>query len=165
MATIRPFRGLRYPLKAGALENLTAPPYDVLSPAQRDEYAARSPFNVVHLTLPESHADDRSKFVKYARSSALLAEWRREALLAPEPEPAFYRYNQWFQIPNAPDRFDRTALLALIKTEPYEKGIVFPHEQTFPKHKEDRLRILEATRAHLECIFGLFEDADRAIHS
>jgi uncharacterized protein (DUF1015 family) len=165
MATIRPFRGLRYTTNAGHLEKLTAPPYDVLTPAERDAYAARSPHNVVHLTLPESQPDDRSKFVKYARSAALLAEWRRQEVLAPEEEPAFYRYTQSFRIPNTPDSFVRTALVALIKTEPYEKGVVLPHEQTFPKHKEDRLRILEATRAHLECIFGLFEDPGRAIHT
>lgn len=163
MATIRPFRGLRYTVKAGHLDKLTAPPYDVLSPAQRDEYAARNPHNVVHLTLPESNPDDRSKYVKYARSAALLAEWRRDEVLAPEDLPAFYRYTQRFKIPNTPDQFERTALIALIKTEPYENGVVLPHEQTFPKHKEDRLRILEATRAHLECIFGLFEDPDRQI--
>jgi uncharacterized protein (DUF1015 family) len=55
-------------------------------------------------------------------------------------------------------------LIALIKVEPYEKGVVLPHEQTFPKHKEDRLRILEATRSHLECIFGLFEDPDSSLY-
>lgn len=163
MATIRPFRGLRYTVKAGHLEKLTAPPYDVMTPAERDAYAARSAHNVVHLTLPESNPDDRSKYVKYARSAALLAEWRRDDVLAAEDQPAFYRYTQRFKIPNTPDQFERTALIALIKTEPYENGVVLPHEQTFPKHKEDRLRILEATRAHLECIFGLFEDPDRAI--
>ncbi len=165
MATIRPFRGLRYTIKAGRLHRLTAPPYDVLSPAQRDSYAARSPFNIVHLTVPESRVDDRSKFVKYARSAAALAEWRREEVLAPEDEPAFYRYTQQFRIPNTPDSLQRTSLIALIKIEPYENGIVLPHEQTFPKHKEDRLKILEATRSHLECIFGLFEDPDQSIHS
>ncbi|MFI5384492.1 MAG: DUF1015 domain-containing protein [Fimbriimonadales bacterium] len=165
MATIRPLRGLRYTIKAGPLDKLTAPPYDVLSPAERDSYAVRSPFNVVHLTLPESHPDDRSKYVKYARSAAHLAEWRRENVLVPEDQPAFYRYTQRFRIPHTPDLLKRTALIALIKTEPYEKGIVLPHEQTFPKHKEDRLRILEATRAHLECIFGLYEDPARSIHA
>lgn len=165
MATIRPFRGLRYTTKAGHLEKLTAPPYDVLSPAQREAYAVRNPFNVVHLTLPESNPDDRSKYVKYARSAATLSEWRREEVLAPEDDPAFYRYIQRFEIPGTPEQFERTALIALIKTEPYENGIVLPHEQTFPKHKEDRLRILEATRAHLECIFGLFEDPGSAIHA
>src|SRR5579871_5246330 len=164
MATIRPFHGLRYSEEAGKLEKLTAPPYDVISPAEREGFAARSPYNVVRLTLPESHPDDRSKYVKYARGAALLAEWRREGILTPEPEAAFYRYTQRFRIHGTPDSFERTALIALIKTEPYEKGVVLPHEQTFPKHKEDRLKVLEATRSHLECIFGLFEDPDRSIH-
>jgi uncharacterized protein (DUF1015 family) len=158
MATVRPFRGLRYRESAGALENLVAPPYDVLSAEERNAYAAKSPYNIVHLTLPEQKEDDRSKFVKYARSAAALAEWRREGALAEEQRPAFYRYTQTFTIPGTDQSFDRTALIALIKVEPYENGVVLPHEQTFPKHKEDRLRILEATRSHLECIFGLFED-------
>lgn len=165
MATIRPFRGLRYTTRAGRLEHLTAPPYDVLTPGERDAYAARSPYNVVHLTLPESVQDDRSKFVRYARSAARLAEWRREELLVPEERPAFYRYVQRFALPYSQESYERSALIALIKTEPYERGVVLPHEQTFPKHKEDRLRLLEATRAHLECIFGLFEDPGAAIHS
>jgi uncharacterized protein (DUF1015 family) len=158
MAVIRPFSGLRYTPAAGPLEALVAPPYDVISPDEREEFVHRSEHNVVHLTLPEQKDDDRSKFVKYARSAAALAEWRREGLIAAEKVPAFYRYTQTFTIPGSLAPHVRNALIALIKVEPYEKGVVLPHEQTFPKHKEDRLRILEATRSHLECIFGLFED-------
>jgi uncharacterized protein (DUF1015 family) len=66
-------------------------------------------------------------------------------------------------MPKTADAKIRTALIALIKVEPYSEGVVLPHEFTFPKHKEDRLRLLEATRAHLECIFGLYEDADASI--
>jgi uncharacterized protein (DUF1015 family) len=121
-------------------------------------YAARNLHNVVHLTLPEQKDDDRSKYVKYARSAALLAEWRREGVLAAEHAPAIYRYTQTFSLPGVPNAFSRTKIITLIKTEPYSAGVVLPHEQTFPKHKEDRMRILEATRAHLECIFGLYED-------
>lgn len=158
MAVVRPFKGTRYGPKAGSLGDLVAPPYDVLKQDERDAYAAKSPYNVVHLTLPEGKKDDRSKFVKYARSSAALAEWKREGILVPDARPVFYRYVQTFSVPGETNRFTRTSLIGLLKTEPYERGIVLPHEQTFPKHKEDRLRILEATRAHLECIFGLFED-------
>lgn len=163
MAEIRPFRGLRYAPSAGPLPQLVAPPYDVLSPEERDAYAAKSPHNVVHLTLPEGKADDRSKMVKYAKSAALLAEWRREGALKREESPSFYRYTQSFTTDTGLEK-SRTALLALIKVEPYERGVVLPHEQTFPKHKEDRLRLLEATRTHLESIFGLFEDEDAALH-
>jgi uncharacterized protein (DUF1015 family) len=165
MPEIRPFRGLRYTADAGKLDDLVAPPYDVMSSSEREDYASRNPYNIVHLTLPEHQADDRSKFVKYARSAALLAEWRREGLVAPEGQPAFYRYTQGFKGDGIDHQLKRTALITLIKVEPYEKGIVLPHEQTFPKHKEDRLRILEATRSHLECIFGLYEDPNGKIDS
>ncbi len=163
MAAIRPFRGLRYSAEAGSLGILTAPPYDVISEDERVSFTERSPYNVVHLTLPEQKSDDRSKFVKYARSAAELAEWRRDNILLLEDQPVIYRYEQRFNLPHFGDLV-RTSIIALIKTEPYESGVVLPHEQTFPKHKEDRLRILEATRAHLESIFGLFEDPNGHIH-
>ncbi|AIE85454.1 hypothetical protein OP10G_2086 [Fimbriimonas ginsengisoli Gsoil 348] len=124
----------------------------------------RSPYNVVHVTLPESKPDDRSKYVKYARSAALLSEWRRDGILMREDVPVIYRYTQTFSLPHLGETYTRTSILVLLKTEPYERGVVLPHERTFPKHKEDRLRILEATRAHLESIFGLFEDPDARIH-
>lgn len=163
MAVIRPFTGLRFSPSVGSLDTVVAPPYDVISPAERDDLAGRNPHNVVQLTLPESNPDDRSKFVKYMRSASRLADWKREGALVPEPRPALYRYRQTFTIPGIGDAITRTALIALIKVEPYDKGVVLPHEQTFPKHKEDRLRILEATRSHLECIYGLFEDEGGAI--
>lgn len=158
MAQVRPFRGLRYTPSAGPLPDLVAPPYDVISLAEREELAGKSAHNVVHLTLPDAKTDDRSKFVKYMRSASTLADWQRGGVLRSETDPAFYRYTQTFTIPGSNVPIVRKSLIALIKVEPYEKGVVLPHEQTFPKHKEDRLRILEATRAHLECIYGLFED-------
>ncbi len=165
MATLRPFRGLRYTPEAGNLKNLVAPPYDVISPQYREDLASRSPYNYVHLTLPEGQPDDRSQFVKYTRSAALLAEWRRSHILVPEGQPAFYKYVQTFPLPGIATPFVRTALLTLLKVEPYEKGIVLPHERTFPKHKADRLHLLEATRTHLESIFGLYEDPGHKIHN
>jgi uncharacterized protein (DUF1015 family) len=165
MPEIRPFRGSRYTAEAGDLSLLVAPPYDVLSPAERDQFASGSRNNIVHLTLPAHEPEDRSKFVKYARSAAQLAEWRREGIMVPESTPVLYRYTQQFNLDGVAHALKRTALIALIKVEPYEKGVVLPHEETFPKHKEDRLRILEATRSHLECIFGLYEDPDGTIDS
>lgn len=163
MAKIRAFHGLRYTAKAGDLQNLVAPPYDVISSTERDQLASQSPHNVVALTLPEQMDDDRSKFVKYARSASRLQEWRQTGVIAPEPKPALYRYRQTFTVPGDKTVHERVALITLIKVEPYENGVVLPHEQTFPKHKEDRLRILEATRSHLECIYGLFEDDTKHI--
>lgn len=165
MAKIRPFRALRYGPEAGQIAELVAPPYDVLTPEERDELAKRNQHNIVRLTLPESEPDDRNKFVKYGRSATRLAEWRKAGLLVLEDQPTLYRYIQRFQTTPDSPVFERTTFIGLLKTEPYDKGVVLPHEQTFPKHKEDRLRILEATRSHLECIFGLFEDQDGIIYN
>ena len=79
MAVVRPFRAVRYAVaEAGPLETLVAPPYDVLSPEQRAEYASRSPYNVVHLTLPPTEDD----------AARAWREWHVSGVLAREDEPA-----------------------------------------------------------------------------
>ena len=156
--------GLRYADTAGEPSTLVAPPYDVISPEQRETLASLNPYNVVHLTLPEQEEGDRSKFVKYARSAARLEEWRKTGVMKVEQKQSYYRYTQTFSVPGTRETLSRTKLVTTIKVEPYSNGVVLPHEQTFPKHKEDRMRILEATRSHLECIFGLFEDDDQSVH-
>ena len=54
MADIQPFRAVRYAGAAGALADLVAPPYDAVDDEERAALYTRSPYNVVHLTLPES---------------------------------------------------------------------------------------------------------------
>src|SRR5262249_17269238 len=120
MSQISPFNGLRFSQAAGTLENLVAPPYDVLSDEDRARYASKNPHNVVWLTVPEQLPDDRSKFVKYARASSRLAEWRREGILAKEKNATLYRYKQTFSLPGEIGRLTRTAAIALLKIEPYE---------------------------------------------
>src|SRR5438445_12132322 len=76
MPTVRPFGALRYDISvAGPLDGLVAPPYDVISDEARREYLARSPYNVVHLTLPDSEAD----------AARDLAAWRSSGVLAEQP--------------------------------------------------------------------------------
>ncbi|MCL6623263.1 MAG: DUF1015 domain-containing protein [Fimbriimonadales bacterium] len=163
MADVRAFSALRYSEKAGDLASLVAPPYDVISPTMREELGKRSPHNVVWLTLPEAEPGDRSKFIKYGRSAARLAEWKRDGVLQKDPVPGYYIYEQTFTDPLSHRTLTRSSLITLMKLEPYEKGVVLPHEQTFPSHKEDRLRLLEATRTHLECIMGLYHDSSQEV--
>ncbi|MCH8274532.1 MAG: DUF1015 domain-containing protein [Armatimonadetes bacterium] len=163
MATIRPFIAQRFSEKAGDLGCLVAPPYDLILPKMWEELAQASEYNTVRLTLPEKEPEDRSKFVRYARSASRLAEWRREGILKADDEPALYRYRQTFFHPLAGDRQTRTSIICLLKLEPYETGGVLPHEETFPKYKEDRLRLLEATMSHLECILGLYRDRNHRV--
>jgi uncharacterized protein (DUF1015 family) len=144
MADVRPFRALRYDEEvAGPLQQLVAPPYDVISPEQREELRARSPYNVVHLTLPDDEAE----------AAETLAAWRRDGVLVEEP-PAFWALSQDYVGPDGVSRV-RNGLVASLRVEPYETRAVLPHERTHRGPKEGRLRLLRATRTQLEPIFLL----------
>jgi len=146
MAEIKPFRALRYDTeRAGPLEGLIAPPYDVIGPEEREEYLALSPYNVVHLTLPDSEDE----------AAGDLRSWREDGILADEA-PGFWALSQDYVGPDGVAR-TRTGLVASLKIEPYENGVVLPHERTHRGPKEGRLRLLRATKTQLEPIFLLYE--------
>jgi uncharacterized protein (DUF1015 family) len=130
-----------------------------LTAEDRQRYAAQSEFNVVHLTLPEGSADDRSKFVKYARSAATLGGWRRAVILAADDGASLYRLRQSYRDPISGDTHIRTSIVALVRAD----DEVVPTERTSPSEREDRLRIFEATRAQYESATGLYDDADGAV--
>jgi uncharacterized protein (DUF1015 family) len=147
MATVRPFRALRYDeANAGPLADLVAPPYDVISPEERREYLARSPYNVVHLTLPDSEDEAGRRF----------REWRKRGVLARDDEPGFWWLVQDYVGPDGVAR-TREGLVASLRVEPYENRVILPHERTHAGPKEGRLRLLRATRAQLEPIFLLWD--------
>jgi uncharacterized protein (DUF1015 family) len=147
MAVVKPFRAERYDeSKAGPLERLVAPPYDVISPEERREYLARSPYNVVHLTLP----DDEEQ------AGRDVAAWRAEGVLARDADPGYWFLSQDYVGPDGVPR-TRSGLVASLRAEPYETGAVLPHERTHQGPKEGRLRLLRATRTQLEPIFLLYE--------
>src|SRR5438067_6772396 len=146
MAQVRPFRALRYSPAAGPLERLVAPPYDVISPEERERYLALDPHNVVHLTLPDS--DDQA-----ARD---LTDWEAEGVLDRETGPAAWALSQTYLGPDGIER-TRNGLVVALRLEPYENRVVLPHERTHAGPKEGRLRLLRATRTQLEPIFLLHD--------
>ena len=147
MAVVKPFRALRFDeRRAGPLSALVAPPFDVLGPEERAAHLAKSPYNVVHLTLPESEGDAARAF----------AEWQQDGVLVADREPCFWALVQDYVGPDGVAR-TRTGLVASLRVEPYETRTVLPHERTHSGPKEGRLRLLRAVRAQLEPIFLLYD--------
>jgi uncharacterized protein (DUF1015 family) len=144
VAEIRPFKALRY--ASTDLADLVAPPYDVISDAARADYLARSPYNVVHLTLPDTEAQAASD----------LADWRSAGILVEEAEPSYWWLAQRYVGPDGIER-TREGFVAALRVEPYENRVVLPHERTHAGPKEGRLRLLRATRTQLEPIFLLWD--------
>jgi len=144
MARIRPFRALRYDVPD--LEAVVAPPYDVISDEQRRDYLDRSPYNVVHLTLPDSEE----------QAGRDLASWQEDGVLVRDPEPSYWWLSQDYVGPDGVER-RRQGFVASLHAEPYESRTILPHERTHAGPKEGRLRLLQATRTQLEPLFFLWD--------
>jgi uncharacterized protein (DUF1015 family) len=144
VAQVREFRALRY-APSLPLADLVAPPYDVISDAERADYLGRSDWNVVRLTLPAAEEE----------AAADLERWVDEGILV-EDGPAFWVVEQDYVGPDDVAR-TRTGLVGSLHVEPYEKRIVLPHERTHAGPKAGRLRLLRATRTQLEPIFLLYD--------
>ena len=156
MADVQPFDALHYDLeKVGSLQQVAAPPYDVIDPAQRAELVARSPDNVVEVDLPEAGpGEDR-----YQRAANILERWQSEGVLVADSEPTVWAMTQDYTAPDG-SQATRHAILARVRVEDYGAGRVRPHERTQPGPKQDRLDLTRATRYNLSPIFSLTaEDA------
>jgi uncharacterized protein (DUF1015 family) len=145
---IEPFSAMVFNLaRCGDLRNLVAPPYDLIDGARQAELYARSPWNVIRLEL-NREADP------YTSAAATLQQWVANRILERTARPAIYFYTQDFEIDGR--KLRRNGLIARIRLEEFAAGHILPHERTFPKAREDRLRLLTATHANISPIFGLY---------
>jgi uncharacterized protein (DUF1015 family) len=165
MAEVRAFRGYRYDLQAGGpASGLIAPPFDIITAEGQRALQARSPYNVVRLELPEGPEDLAEPANRYARAAATFTAWREAGILQRDPEPALYLYGQEFALPGG-ERKRRLGVLASLGLAPFEAGVVLPHERTFPKHKEDRFRLLTTARAQFSPIMGIYRAEGAGVRS
>jgi len=155
MTTIEPLRALHYDLqRTGGLDDVVSPPYDVIDDQQRAQLAARSPYNVVEIDLPEGGED------RYDNAARILGEWRSQGVVVQDEQPALWTLSQEYTGPDGVLR-TRQGFFARVRVQEYGPGTIRPHERTHPGPKEDRLRLTRATKANLSPIFSLYSDPDR----
>jgi uncharacterized protein (DUF1015 family) len=155
MAEVQAFRGVRYRLdRPEAAAERISPPYDVISPAERDALEQKHPENVIRLELPKDQPGDDERTNRYTRAADVYRAWLESGVLRRDEAPCLYLYGQRYDTPSGP--MERMGLFAALKAEPYEAKVVLPHEQTFPRHKEDRYRLITTVRAQVSPIFGLY---------
>jgi uncharacterized protein (DUF1015 family) len=151
MAEIEPLTALHYNLeKTGGLQDVVAPPYDVIDAKQRAALAARSPYNVVRIDLPEGEDP-------YGSAAEQLALWETDRIVVRDERPALWALTQDFTGPDG-QRRTRRGFFARVRVEEYGAGRIRPHERTHPGPKQDRLMLTRATGANLSPIFSLFDD-------
>jgi uncharacterized protein (DUF1015 family) len=157
VADILPFRGLRY--KKSVVKDLSrviCPPYDVISPAYHEELNKRSEFNFIRIedakTLPQDTASDN----KYTRAAATLQQWREQHVLIPERRPAIYLHDHHFT--HQGKECVRRGVIARVRLEEWEKGIIKPHEGILGPARDDRLNLLWALQVNTSPVLAMYED-------
>lgn len=157
MATIKPFAALRFRTdKAGEIETLTCPPYDIISEEQRREYLRQNPNNIIRLELPRGEDP-------YAEAGRLLSRWQEEGVLKQDETPALYIYEEEFTVraPNGGEQRKKLrGLICRVQLEAFSKGVVLPHEETLSKAKADRFELMRATFCNFSQIYSLYMDEE-----
>ncbi|MFA5832550.1 MAG: DUF1015 domain-containing protein [Bacteroidota bacterium] len=155
MATIRPFRGIRYNQMKVNISNVVAPPYDVISPEQQNGYYDKDVHNVIRLIL--GREEDR-----YASAATTYEQWQASDVLLRELTPSIYPLVQTFKTTEGKE-VRRKGFIALCHLEEFDKKIVLPHEKTLSKAKEDRFKLFKATKSNFSQVFSLYSDAEKKI--
>jgi uncharacterized protein (DUF1015 family) len=143
-----PFAALRY--AAADIDDLIAPPYDVLSETDVDALADRHAHNIVHVDVPRERDGDG----RYDAAASVLRSWVDEGVLVRDPEPSFTLYRMRFVDELGRER-EIVGVLGALEVVDVGAGRVLPHERTTPKASTDRLDLTRATRANLSPVWGL----------
>jgi uncharacterized protein (DUF1015 family) len=145
-----PFAGLRFsPDVVGPVDDVSCPPYDVITPAEHRDLLARSPYNVVRLEMPDDPEQAQGDGC-YARARAVLDDWRAVGALRRDPAAAFYGYRTSAPAGDRPEQHTVGVIGALALGDG-----VLPHEQTTPRARTDRRRLLEELRVNVSPIWAL----------
>lgn len=161
MAHIAPFRGVRYnPEKISDIRSVVAPPYDVISSEELQDLRRRSPYNIVHIDLP--NAEGKSGENVYTEAGLQFRRWLDEGVMRTDERPALYAYHQTYRIPGTEETVKLTGFIAAVRLARWDEGVVLPHEHTFAKPKEDRLRLMRAGQANFSQVYAFYSDPDQA---
>jgi uncharacterized protein (DUF1015 family) len=155
MADVRPFRALRYDPELD-LAAVVCPPFDTIPPPLQDELYERSPFNAVRVELAKENGGSR-----YENAARTLNEWLEKGTIRRDSTPAYYLYEQTF--PYGDKTYTRRLLFARLRVVPWSEGTVLPHEQTFPKHKQDRLELYRAAKINGSPVFLFYRDREKRV--
>lgn len=161
MAIVAPFRGLTYDYHHRKdLSKLVAPPYDVISPEEQEQFYQADPCNVIRLILGKKRTGDSDWDNRYTRAADDFQRWQSNGTLIHSDEPFLCLTAMTFRPGNGDPEQIRWGLIGLVKIEDEGSGVILPHEQTFSAHKDDRLKLFRACNAQFSQIFALYEDEE-----
>ena len=161
---IKAFEGYRYNLeKIGNLDDVIAPPYDVIDESFQNELYRRHPNNVIRLILEKMYPTDSEADNRYTRTAQNLKTWKETGILRQDNRPALYVYHQIYESDGK--KHVRKGFMCGCRAVPFGYGMVYPHEITMSGPKLDRLMLTTACKMNFSQIFGLYPDEENSVQS
>jgi uncharacterized protein (DUF1015 family) len=161
MLDIQPFNGYRYHCdKPEELGRFIAPPYDMIDEKKVDALYARDPLNAVRIAQNRREQGDVSNRDRHVRAARFFNDCVERGIIARDPDPSFYVYEQEFalEVAGARTTCSRTGVVGMVALTDFSEKVVFPHEYTLTGPKADRYEQMEETRLNEGQIFGLLSD-------
>lgn len=164
MAKIIPFRGILYNRhKIHNLSEVVTPPYDIVSKQDQCNFYKQNPYNIIRLDMGKATNKDTDNNNQHTRAANFLNRWLSEKILVQDTSPAFYLTTIDFTLENK--TVTRYGLIALVGLEPFNKGIILPHEKTFSKVSAERFELIKSCHANFSPIFSLYSDQNIILNS
>jgi len=165
MATIRPFKGIRY--NSGRVDDLSSvisQPYDRVRHGLQDKYYEQSDYTVVKIIKGREFEGDNDDDNVYTRARDFLSAWLDEGVMMREDRPAIYVLHQVFTLPSG-QQYTRKTLVAALELTTFDEGVVLPHERTLSGPKMDRLNLTRAAESYFGNIFMLYPDDENRVNA
>jgi uncharacterized protein (DUF1015 family) len=151
MAIVLPFAGMRPP--SDLVEQVAAPPYDVLSSTEARELAENNPHSFLHINKPEIdlpiNVDVYSDAV-YAQGGENISDFINNGILVQDSIPAFYIYRQSL------GDHQQTGIVCLVSVDEYENNHIKKHELTRPQKENDRVQHMQAVNAQVGPVLMIY---------
>ena len=163
MAKIFPIKGIMYNVEQDDnLGKYLCPPFDVVDDKDIERLYELSKYNVIRLENGKTFNSDDEKENKYSRASQFFNEWISSDILKKEDNESLFILQEIFK--NGEEELTRCSLICNVKVENYENKIIFPHEKTRKKQKEDRFKLMNETKAVFSPIMSMIEDKDHELN-
>lgn len=164
MVEVKPLNAIVYNQEKVNMNDVIAPPYDVILDDYREELYQRSPYNIVKLILAKGSKDLSDPNNRYDEAAKSFHQWLEEKVLISLDKPCILYVLQRYTTENG-RKIERKGFIARNKIEDFSTKKILPHEFTMGGPKEDRLNLTKKCKANFSQIFMVYSDPQKQIEN
>ncbi len=147
---IKPIEAVIYNKEKIDINDVIAPPYDVIDDEYRNKLYEKSDYNIVKLILSKENDP-------YTDAKNNFEDWKAKEVLIKTKKPAIFYIIQKYTNEKG-KLIERKGFIARNKIHSFDDKKILPHEYTMSGPKEDRFKLVSACKAFFSQIFLVYND-------